>query len=246
MRLGSSSTSSTSASSRANRDLRKLVASGGFRADLFFRLNSITMTLPPLRNRRTTCCRWPGVPRRAARKLKPRRASATGEEARPSILAGASGSCGTSSSARWCSAGAMSEARAPPPGGSSYPRRAPVTDDPAAGPTRGQAGHLAAAAAPVAPGSRERSRSSSGRRSSGPGGPAKPDPGGEALGIARRTLIKEDDPSASATPGRHRTRRARRHVALTQACNSPNLVGSAFTKAKSPRRPIRDHRRDDS
>jgi DNA-binding NtrC family response regulator len=37
--------------SAANRDLRKLVASGGFRADLFFRLNGITMTLPPLRKR---------------------------------------------------------------------------------------------------------------------------------------------------------------------------------------------------
>ena len=37
--------------SAANRDLRKLVADGQFRADLFFRLNGISMTLPPLRKR---------------------------------------------------------------------------------------------------------------------------------------------------------------------------------------------------
>jgi hypothetical protein len=35
----------------ANRDLRKLVSTGVLRADLFFRLNGITMTLPPLRKR---------------------------------------------------------------------------------------------------------------------------------------------------------------------------------------------------
>jgi DNA-binding NtrC family response regulator len=37
----------------ANRDLRDLVASGGFRADLFHRLNIIRIVLPPLRERRT-------------------------------------------------------------------------------------------------------------------------------------------------------------------------------------------------
>jgi len=35
-----------------NRDLRQLVAEGRFRADLFFRINSMQVTLPPLRERR--------------------------------------------------------------------------------------------------------------------------------------------------------------------------------------------------
>jgi DNA-binding NtrC family response regulator len=53
MRLGSSTTRKVDVRfiSAANRDLRKLVAEGQFRADLFFRLNGITMTLPPLRKR---------------------------------------------------------------------------------------------------------------------------------------------------------------------------------------------------
>ncbi len=53
MRLGSSTTRKVDVRfiSAANRDLRKLVAEGRFRADLFFRLNGITMTLPPLRKR---------------------------------------------------------------------------------------------------------------------------------------------------------------------------------------------------
>jgi transcriptional regulator with GAF, ATPase, and Fis domain len=53
MRLGSSTTRKVDVRflSAANRDLRKLVADGKFRADLFFRLNGITMTLPPLRKR---------------------------------------------------------------------------------------------------------------------------------------------------------------------------------------------------
>ena len=53
MRLGSSATRKVDVRflSAANRDLRKLVSEGGFRADLFFRLNGITMTLPPLRKR---------------------------------------------------------------------------------------------------------------------------------------------------------------------------------------------------
>jgi two-component system response regulator AtoC len=53
MRLGSASTRKVDVRfiSAANRDLRKLVASGTFRADLFFRLNGIALTLPPLRKR---------------------------------------------------------------------------------------------------------------------------------------------------------------------------------------------------
>lgn len=35
----------------SKRDLRKLVAAGGFREDLFFRLNAIPIQLPPLRDR---------------------------------------------------------------------------------------------------------------------------------------------------------------------------------------------------
>jgi transcriptional regulator with GAF, ATPase, and Fis domain/predicted Ser/Thr protein kinase len=38
--------------SASNKDLRKLVAEGKFREDLFFRLNGITVKLPPLRERR--------------------------------------------------------------------------------------------------------------------------------------------------------------------------------------------------
>ncbi len=36
-----------------NRDLRRMVQSGGFREDLYFRLNVLEMELPPLRQRRS-------------------------------------------------------------------------------------------------------------------------------------------------------------------------------------------------
>ena len=87
MRLGSSTTRKVDVRflSAANRDLRKLVASGGFRADLFFRLNGITMTLPPLRKRPEDVLPLAEVfLERAARKLgKP--PPRLGEEARKAL-----------------------------------------------------------------------------------------------------------------------------------------------------------------
>ena len=89
MRLGSSTTRKVDVRflSAANRDLRKLVASGGFRADLFFRLNGITMTLPPLRKRPEDVLPLAEVfLERAARKLgKP--SPRIGEEARGALSA---------------------------------------------------------------------------------------------------------------------------------------------------------------
>ncbi|MGZ6164033.1 MAG: sigma 54-interacting transcriptional regulator, partial [Myxococcaceae bacterium] len=89
MRLGSSSTRKVDVRflSAANRDLRKLVASGGFRADLFFRLNGITMTLPPLRKRPDDVLPLAEVfLERVARKLgKPR--PRLGDEARKALAA---------------------------------------------------------------------------------------------------------------------------------------------------------------
>ena len=87
MRLGSSTTRKVDVRflSAANRDLRKLVAAGKFRADLFFRLNGITMTLPPLRKRPEDVLPLAEVfLERAARKLgKP--PPRLGEEARRAL-----------------------------------------------------------------------------------------------------------------------------------------------------------------
>ena len=89
MRLGSSSTRKVDVRflSAANRDLRKLVATGEFRADLFFRLNGITMTLPPLRARPDDVLPLAQVfLERAARKLR-KSPPALGEEARDALSA---------------------------------------------------------------------------------------------------------------------------------------------------------------
>ena len=87
MRLGSSTTRKVDVRflSAANRDLRTLVAEGRFRADLFFRLNGITMTLPPLRKRPEDVLPLAEVfLERAARKLgKP--SPRLGEEARRAL-----------------------------------------------------------------------------------------------------------------------------------------------------------------
>jgi two-component system response regulator AtoC len=54
MRVGSIETRSIDVRliAATNRDLPSLVASGGFRSDLYFRLNGITIRIPPLRDRR--------------------------------------------------------------------------------------------------------------------------------------------------------------------------------------------------
>ena len=54
-----------------NVDLKQLVREGKFRDDLFYRLNVITVDLPPLRQRKKTSLFWwisssPGIPRRTS------------------------------------------------------------------------------------------------------------------------------------------------------------------------------------
>ena len=47
--------------SATNRDLRKLVDKGALRRDVFYRINVIPITLPPLRERRGTSLCWPNL-----------------------------------------------------------------------------------------------------------------------------------------------------------------------------------------
>src|SRR5262249_58978221 len=73
--------------SGANGALRKLVSPGGLRADLFFRLNGITMPLPPLRRRPDDVLPLAEVfLERAARKLG-KQPPRIGEEARRALTA---------------------------------------------------------------------------------------------------------------------------------------------------------------
>ena len=202
MRLGSSSTRKVDVRflSAANRDLRKLVASGGFRADLFFRLNGITMTLPPLRNRPDDVLPLAEVfLERAARKLR-KPPPGLGDEAREAL-------------ARHPWPGNVRELRnvieravvlcrgevlklehlllqeselepftVPPP--ATTPLASPPADEPVT---------LRAPAAAAGPRAQGEGRGV--RRARDPGGPGedrrKSDPGGEAAGTARRTLIEK-------------------------------------------------------
>ena len=44
-----------------NQDLAEMVRQKKFRQDLFFRLNVVTLTLPPYATERTTSCCWPNT-----------------------------------------------------------------------------------------------------------------------------------------------------------------------------------------
>ena len=92
-----------------NRDLEAEVARGAFRADLYFRLNGITLTIPPLRSRleeirplaETFAAPDLPRPRAASRRCCRRRASRT---SRRTPGRATSASSRTSSSARCCCA----------------------------------------------------------------------------------------------------------------------------------------------
>lgn len=47
--------------SATHRNLEKMVAEGSFREDLFYRLNVLSLEVPPLRGAATTSCCWRGT-----------------------------------------------------------------------------------------------------------------------------------------------------------------------------------------